>query len=172
MHDGPLDMRYDTRQSLTAEDIVNAWSRDDLAELFRRLGEEPRAAYVAKAIFLHRRRARITRTAQLAEIIASVIPRTGKMHPATRVFQALRIAVNAELDAVAEGVDAAIATLAPGGRLAVISFHSLEDRVIKQKFLSDTRVRVLTKRPIVASRNEQMHNPRSRSAKLRIAEKI
>lgn len=170
--DGPLDMRYNVHEGVTAADIVNGWSRDDLATLFRQWGEEPRSAQVAKAIFDARRGERIARTVQLADIVASVVPRTGKIHPATRVFQALRIAVNDELGAVAQGIAAAIAVLAPGGRLAIISFHSLEDRLVKRAFLDTPSVRVLTKKPIVAGRREQQENPRSRSAKLRIVEKI
>jgi 16S rRNA (cytosine1402-N4)-methyltransferase len=169
--DGPLDMRYDVRDTVTAEVIVNGWSRDDLMALFRQYGEEPRAPQVAKAIFEARREMRITRTTQLAEIIASVVPRTGKIHQATRVFQALRIAVNDELGAVQQGIASAISTLAPKGRLAIISFHSLEDRMVKHSFLKATGVQILTKKPLVATRSEQETNPRSRSAKLRILER-
>lgn len=170
--DGPLDMRYDVREGITAADIVNSWSRDDLTTLFRQLGEEPRSPQVAKAIFEARREMRITSTAQLAAIISSVVPRTGKIHPATRVFQALRIAVNDEFGALEKGIDAAIHVLAPSGKLAIMSFHSLEDRIVKQAFLARSDVHILTKRPIIATRNEQKSNPRSRSAKLRIVEKI
>lgn len=169
--DGPLDMRYDVSDGVTAEDIVNSWSRDDLATLFRRYGEEPRAPHIAKALFDARRRERITRTLQLAAIVSSVVPRTGKIHPATRVFQALRIAVNDELRSVEQGIPAAISTLVSGGRLAVITFHSLEDRIVKHAFLQHADVRIVTKKPITASRAEQRQNPRSRSAKLRIVEK-
>ncbi len=169
--DGPLDMRYDTRDGITAEDIVNSWSKDDLTTIFRRFGEEPRAPYIAKAIFEARRKARITRTLQLADIISSVVRRTGKIHPATRTFQALRIVVNDEFRAVEEGIAHGIAALVPGGRFAVLSFHSLEDRIVKQAFLSAHDGIVLTKKPLVAGREEQRNNPRSRSAKLRIFEK-
>lgn len=170
--DGPLDMRYDIRDGVTAADIVNGWSRDDLMALFRQYGEESRAPQVAKAIFEARREVRITRTLQLANIVSSVVPRTGKIHPATRVFQALRIAVNDEFGAVRDGIVAAIALLSPGGRLAVLSFHSLEDRIVKHAFLESTQTKVLTKKPIVATYQEQKDNPRSRSAKLRIVEKL
>ena len=170
--DGPLDMRYDIREGVTAEDIVNSWSRDDLETLFRRYGEEPRAPQAAKAIFDARRKERIATTLQLSAIITSVIPRTGKTHPATRIFQALRIAVNDELGAVEAGIAEAIRILVPGGRCAIISFHSLEDRIVKQAFLAHPSVRVLTKKPIVAGREEEQLNPRSRSAKLRIVEKL
>ena len=170
--DGPLDMRYDVHDGVTAADIVNSWSRDDLTDLFRQYGEEPRAPQIAKAIFEVRREMRITRTVQLADVVASVVPRTGKMHPATRVFQALRIAVNDELGAVKAGVAASLAVLAPKGRLAIISFHSLEDRIVKHAFADAQDVTAITKKPLVASRDEQQQNPRSRSAKLRIVEKI
>lgn len=170
--DGPLDMRYDVRDGVTAADIVNGWSRDDLTDLFRRYGEESRAPQVAKAIFEARREMRITRTLQLASVVSSVVPRTGKIHPATRVFQALRIAVNDEFGAVEQGIAAAIRVLVPGGRLAVISFHSLEDRIVKHAFLESITTKVLTKKPIVATYQEQKDNPRSRSAKLRIVEKL
>lgn len=170
--DGPLDMRYDVHDGVTAADIVNSWSRDDLADLFRQYGEEMRAPQVAKAIFDARREMRITRTVQLAEIVASVVPRTGKIHPATRVFQALRIAVNDELGAVREGIAAALSVLAPRGRLVIISFHSLEDRIVKHTFAEAQGCMLVTKKPIVATRKEQQENPRSRSAKLRIIEKV
>ena len=170
--DGPLDMRYDVRDGVTAADIVNGWSRDDLTDLFRRYGEESRAPQVAKAIFDARREMRITRTLQLASVVSSVVPRTGKIHPATRVFQALRIAVNDEFGAVEQGIAAAIKVLAPGGKLAILSFHSLEDRIVKHAFLESTHTKVLTKKPLVATHQEQKDNPRSRSAKLRIVEKL
>lgn len=170
--DGPLDMRYDVRGSVTAADIVNGWSRDDLTDLFRRYGEESRAPQVAKAIFDARREMRITRTLQLASVVLSVVPRTGKIHPATRVFQALRIAVNDEFGAVEQGIAAAIKVLAPGGKLAILSFHSLEDRIVKHAFLKSTQTKVLTKKPIVATHQEQKDNPRSRSAKLRVVMKV
>ncbi|MCR4311858.1 MAG: 16S rRNA (cytosine(1402)-N(4))-methyltransferase RsmH [Candidatus Uhrbacteria bacterium] len=171
-HDGPLDMRYDTRQALTAEDVVNSWSRDDLATVFRRYGEEPKAPQAAKAIFDARREQRITTTLQLADIIAAVIPRRGKMHPATLVFQALRIVVNDELGEIERGLAAAIAALKPGGRIAVITFHSLEDRLVKTTFREHGHVQLITKKPLTASREEAKANPRARSAKLRVAQKI
>jgi 16S rRNA (cytosine1402-N4)-methyltransferase len=172
MHDGPLDMRYDVQQELTAADIVNSWSRDDLATIFRRYGEEPRAPIVAKAIFDARRANRISTTGELATIISSVIPRTGKMHPATRVFQALRIVVNDELGEVEKGLAGITAALNSGGRFAIITFHSLEDRLVKVWCKEQGDLKSITKKPIVASRDEQKSNPRSRSAKLRIVEKI
>jgi 16S rRNA (cytosine1402-N4)-methyltransferase len=172
MHDGPLDMRYDVRQELTAAMIVNSWSRDDIATILRRFGEEPRAPMIAKAIFDARREMRIETTKQLADIVSSVVPRTGKTHPATRTFQALRIVVNDELGEVERGLAAITDRLNPGGRLAVITFHSLEDRAVKIFFKQRHGLRSLTKKPIVASREEVQQNSRSRSAKLRIVEKL
>ncbi len=171
MTDGPLDMRYDQRQTLTAEAIVNSWSRDELATLFRRYGEEPRAVQIAKAIFEARREQRITTTGQLADIVSAVVPRRGKTHPATKVFQALRIAVNDELGEVEKGLAAVVNVLKPGGRLAVISFHSLEDRTVKLWLKKQETFVSLSKKPIVPTRAEVISNPRARSAKLRVAER-
>lgn len=172
MKDGPLDMRYDTRQELSAEVIVNTWTRDDLTTILRRFGEEPRSAIIAKAIVDARREMRIDTTYQLAEIVASVVHRTGKIHPATKTFQALRIVVNDELGEVERGLTAALAKLNSGGRCAVITFHSLEDRAVKILFKTQAGLKPITKKPIVATQTEMIENPRSRSAKLRIVEKI
>lgn len=172
MHDGPLDMRYDQTQDLTAEEVVNSWSRDDLATIFRRYGEEMRAHQVAKAIFDARHVLRITSTGRLAEIVSTVIPRFGKTHPATKVFQALRIVVNDELGEVEKGLVGIVDALNPGARFAIITFHSLEDRLVKVWCKEREDVMSVTKKPITASREEQRSNPRSRSAKLRIVEKI
>ncbi len=172
MKDGPLDMRYDTRQELSAETIVNTWTRDDLTTILRRFGEEPRSAIIAKAIVDARREMRIDTTYQLAEIVASVVHRTGKIHPATKTFQALRIVVNDELGEVERGLAAALAKLNSGGRCAVITFHSLEDRAVKILFKTQAGLKPITKKPIVATQTEMIENPRSRSAKLRIVEKI
>lgn len=170
MKDGPLDMRYDTKQELTAAGIVNSWPRDDLATVFRLYGEDPYAHNVAKAITEARKKEKFTTTGQLASLILSLAGgRRGKIHPATRVFQALRIAVNDELGELARGLNAITERLVPGGRIAIITFHSLEDRVVKQFFRDDPRLDVLTKRPIVATQTERIENPRSRSAKLRVA---
>ncbi len=171
MNDGPLDMRYDIQQSLTAEEVVNSWSREELATLFRQLGEEPKAAIIAKAIFEARRRDRITSTKQLAEVIEEVVARRGKIHPATKVFQALRMIVNDELGELAKGLEAAREVLTPGGRLAVISFHSLEDRQVKLWLKEQKGLLSITKKPIVPGRDEVEDNPRARSAKLRLAER-
>ena len=171
MKDGPLDMRYDTRQELSAEGIVNKWTREDLSTIFRRFGEDPRSAIIAKAIVDARRSMRIDTTYQLAEIVASVVPRQGKIHPATRIFQALRIVVNDELGEVERGLTAALEKLNSGGRCAVITFHSLEDRLVKNLFKTQQGLLHITKKPIIASEEEAKANPRSRSAKLRIVEK-
>lgn len=170
-HEGPLDMRYDTTQALTAEAIVNGWSRDDLAAILRRYGEEPRAQQIAKAIFDARRAERITTTTQLADVISTVVPRFGKAHPATKTFQALRIVVNDEFGEIERGLEAAIAALKPGGRIAVITFHSLEDRLVKLILKQHRLLRPITKKPIVPTREEVLKNRRARSAKLRLAEK-
>jgi 16S rRNA (cytosine1402-N4)-methyltransferase len=185
--EGPLDMRYDQRQELTAEMIVNGWSQDDLAHIFRVYGEEPAARVVAKAIYDARKKTRITTTLQLAELVASVIRRRAgtplksplakggrRIHPATRVFQALRLAVNDELGELERALPALLELLRHGGRLAVISFHSLEDRIVKKFFQSQDgqTVRLINKRVITPSQEEIRRNPRSRSAKLRVAERI
>lgn len=172
MKDGPLDMRYDQSQELTAELIVNGWSKDELAELFRKLGEERFAPQIAKAIFQARRKERITRTSQLADVISSAVRRSGKHHPATKVFQALRIAVNDELGEVEKGMAAAVEVLKPGGRLAIISFHSLEDRLVKRFIKGHDELEPVHKKAIKPEFEETKTNPRARSAKLRIAKKI
>lgn len=171
--DGPLDMRYDTRQEVTASTLVNEAGEAELADLFRRLGEEPHAERIAQKIVEARSSAPITRTLELADLVCEVSPRRGRLHPATRVFQALRMAVNDELGHLARGIEAACDVLASGGRLAIISFHSLEDRLIKQAFRARHHqgFTVLTKHVIKPSFGERKRNPRSRSAKLRILEK-
>ena len=171
MGDGPLDMRYDPEQELTAATIVNSWSKEDLAQLLRVYGEEPQAARMATCLVEARAHEPIVRTVQLADIILATIPRSGKTHPATRTFQALRIAVNDELGELERTLPAIVRLLAPGGRLAVISFHSLEDRLVKKFLLSCSALQIITKKPITPSDEEQKNNPRSRSAKLRVAQK-
>ncbi|MBI2476938.1 16S rRNA (cytosine(1402)-N(4))-methyltransferase RsmH [Candidatus Uhrbacteria bacterium] len=169
--EGPLDMRYDVRDGVTAADIVNTWDEHALIQLFAREGEERYARKIARAIVEARRAGRIETTTKLADMISRAVPRKGHLHPATRVFQALRIAVNDELGALEAVLPQAQKALAFGGRLLVISFHSLEDRIVKRFLRSSDHLRVLTKKPIVASADEQKQNPRSRSAKLRVAEK-
>lgn len=170
--EGALDMRFDQSQEVTAETIVNGWAKDELAELFRVYGDEPRANTIAKAIFNARRKERIITTTQLADVVSSAVRRSGKAHPATRVFQAIRMAVNDELGHIERALPAAVDLLKPGGRIAVISFHSLEDRLVKRFLRSREDLTIITKKPIKPSFEEQKQNPRSRSAKLRIAQKI
>lgn len=171
-HDGPLDMRYDQSQTLTVEVIVNEWSQDELARIFRQLGEDPRARQAAEAIVVCRKDKRIETTAQLVQCLASALPRQGRTHGATRMFQALRIAVNDELGELERALPDLVDLLAPGGRIAIISFHSLEDRLVKQFLKSRTDLHLVNKHVITPSQEEVRKNPRARSAKLRVAEKI
>jgi 16S rRNA (cytosine1402-N4)-methyltransferase len=173
-HDGPLDMRMDNRQTLSAADIVNAYNEADLTALFRRYGEEPHAGKAARAIVTNRP---FTTTVELADAVAKAIGRRGKVHPATRVFQALRIAVNSELELLEKSLPIWVQLLKPGGRLAIISFHSLEDRIVKWSLADftggyDATLQLLNKKPITADAKEIVFNPRARSAKLRAAAKI
>ncbi len=172
--DGPLDMRYDRTQEMTAEAIVNGWAKEELMRVFRVYGEERFAAKIAEAIVRARRDERIVTTEQLVNVIASVVARRGKIHPATRVFQALRIAVNDELGELERALPQAVEVLGKGGRLAVISFHSLEDRIVKNFFKKQDgkSLRVLTKHVVTPTEQEIAQNPRARSAKLRVAERL
>lgn len=177
--DQGLDMRYnDETGFLTAEKIVNEWPEEKITELLENYGEEKFARKIAKNIVEQRKLGRIKSTFQLIEIIKDATPSAywrGKIHYATRTFQALRIAVNDELENIKRVLPQAISLLAPDGRLAVISFHSLEDRIVKNFFASESKkgtVKILTKKPITAGRDELSKNPRSRSAKLRVAIKI
>jgi 16S rRNA (cytosine1402-N4)-methyltransferase len=192
MLDGPLDMRMDTNSSQTAADLVNTLSREELVRIIREYGEESRAGAIARAIEKARVRGPITRTVQLAEIVSSVFPPypPRRIHPATLTFQALRIAVNDEMGSLREGLDHIMSCLKPGGRLAVITFHSLEDRVVKQTFARAAKgcvcpprlpvcscgrkptLKVLTQRPVIAGPQDVEKNPAARSAKLRAAEKL
>jgi 16S rRNA (cytosine1402-N4)-methyltransferase len=173
--DGPLDMRMDQSQSLSAETIVNNFSEADLIDVLRRYGEEPKAVTIAKLIIAHRP---IATTHQLAGIVARAWPGFHRIHPATRTFQAFRIAVNDELTLIEQSLPLWFQLLEPGGRIAVISFHSLEDRIVKQALQDvagkgyDAEFRLLTKHPVTAGPTELVHNPRARSAKLRAAVKI
>jgi 16S rRNA (cytosine1402-N4)-methyltransferase len=172
--DGPLDMRMDQSQSLDAATVVNTYSLDDLVRIIKQYGEEPRAKRIAQAIIADRP---LTTTQQLAELIRSVMPKGSKTHPATKTFQALRIAVNDELELLRQALPLWVELLNPGGRVGVISFHSLEDRLVKQAFAElageryDAPVRLLTKHPVTADEHELFFNPRARSAKLRAAVK-
>lgn len=169
--DGPLDMRYDQTEKTSAANIVNEWSEGELADLFRRYGEEPKAKQIAKAIVTARQKKRVERTTELVSCIETVVKRTGRLHPATRVFQALRMVVNDELGALSAFLPQAVTALNDGGRIAIITFHSLEDRIVKQYFKTSPELFAITKRPVVASREEIQKNPRARSAKLRVAER-
>jgi 16S rRNA (cytosine1402-N4)-methyltransferase len=193
--DGPLDMRMDRGRGATAADLVNGLPERELSRILFEYGEEPRSRRIARSIVARRTEAPFRSTADLARVIAAAAAAAGgdharRIHPATRAFQALRIAVNDELRGLAGALPAALEALAPGGRLAVISFHSLEDRIVKRFFQGKTgrctcppglpvcvcgaqaRVRLLSKKPVVPGPAEVARNPRSRSAKLRVAEKL
>jgi 16S rRNA (cytosine1402-N4)-methyltransferase len=186
---GPLDMRMGPDASLTADDVVNRWPEQDLARIIRRFGEERHAGRIAAAIVAARP---IGDTADLADVVAGAVPARSRRsgHPARRTFQALRIAVNDELDALATGLDVAVRMLRPGGRLIVISYHSLEDRIAKRRFAAGARgcicppdlpvcgcgrtpeIRVLKGTPVAPTPEEVDANPRARSARLRAVEKV
>jgi len=199
--DGPLDMRADPDQALTAGDIVNSWDERKLRRIFAELGEEPEAARVAAAIVRRRARTPFLTAEDLGHFVYGVKAakrggakrggaKQGKIDPATRVFQAIRMTVNDELGNIARGLAAAVSLLRPGGRLAVISFHSLEDRAVKQFIARESRdcicpphlptcvcghragLRVVSRRPLMAAAAESARNPRARSARLRVAEKL
>ena len=193
MHDAKLDMRMDTDSPLSAYEIVNEYTEQRLKEVIYDYGEERFAPRIAAAICKHRKEQPITTTHQLTEIIKSAIPSAARAdgpHPAKRTFQAIRIEVNGELDVIRPLIDSATANLVSGGRLAVISFHSLEDRIVKQSFKSylggctcpkdfpicvcgrKPVIKEISKKPILPSAEELEYNPRSRSAKLRVAEKL
>lgn len=188
--DGPLDMRMDTRAAFSARNLVNEAPEGEIADILWQFGEERASRAIARAIVKARSQAPITTTAQLAHVVESVLPRKGRQHPGTRTFQALRIAVNGELDALDALLDSSVRLLGKGGRMAVITFHSLEDRRVKQFFDLRSRpeidrpewpaprpnpdycFRLLSRKPVTAGEEELSTNPRSRSAKLRGVEKI
>jgi 16S rRNA (cytosine1402-N4)-methyltransferase len=191
--DARLDMRLDPEAEVpTAWNIVNEWEPEQIADVIYQYGEERRSRHIARVIADRRKSNPIETNRELAEIVQSALGgrRGARIHPATRTFQAIRIAVNGELDALQSGLEAGRDLLAPGGRLAVISFHSLEDRITKQFFQQEARdcicppdfpvcncdhkstLRIITRRPVMASEDEQRANPRSRSARLRVAERI
>lgn len=189
MQDGPLDMRMDTTQGFCAADLVNTAEEKVLADLIFEFGEERNARRIARAIVGARQEKPFATTAQLAELIEKICPRRGsRIHPATRTFQALRMAVNREMESLEEGLAAALALTRPGGRIAVITFHSLEDRYVKRVFrrhevkeeslpqggvrrvFDPPAVRRVTRKPVTASAAEIAENPRARSAKLRVVE--
>jgi 16S rRNA (cytosine1402-N4)-methyltransferase len=169
---GPLDMRMDPDDE-SAVELVNSAREEELARIIYQFGEERRSRRVAAAIVRARRRRPIETTEELAGIVVSAVGgRRGGPHPARRTFQALRIAVNRELEELAASLPRAVGVLAPGGRVVVIAYHSLEDRIVKRFFAGDDRLTVLTKKPLVPSAGEAGRNPRARSAKLRAAELI
>jgi 16S rRNA (cytosine1402-N4)-methyltransferase len=171
----PLDMRMDDRSPETAADLLNLGCADELADMFYYYGEERHARRIAARLVSEREKGRIATTAQLAAIVAEAVPKRfhpKKIHVATKVFQALRIAVNRELENLARILDATGNILKPGGKICVISFHSLEDRLVKWKFREDPLLRVLTKKPVVPDEAERRANPRARSAKLRAAVRL
>jgi len=190
MRNGPLDMRMDPSSDKTAGAIINSYSEEELTRLFRDLGEEPAARRIASAIVKQRKTAPFRETLGLARAIEKIVGRHGRRHPATQVFQALRMAVNDELGALEQGLRVVTDRLEPGARIAVISFHSLEDRMVKNFFRERSReyidrpewpeprpnkerdLLVITPRPVEPSENEQRFNARARSAKLRVAEKL
>ena len=169
LRDGPLDMRFGPDEKFTADDVVNHFAERDLVRLLFEFGEEPRARRIARAIVQRRP---IRGTAHLAEVVEGTLGRRGRIHPATRTFQGIRIEVNQELQALKTALSAAAETLQPGGRLVVISYHSLEDRLVKTTLRESTVLRVLTKKPIFPSQEEVAFNPRSRSARMRAAERL
>lgn len=172
--EAPLDMRMDQQQIISALDIVNSSSENDLADIIWRYGEEPKSRQIARQIVKSRP---VKTTTELAAIAARAWPGHSRVHPATRTFQAIRIAVNDELGQLQKALPVWLKLLAPGGRIAVISFHSLEDRIVKQFFASesgdryDASLNLLTKHPVTPGPQELANNPRSRSAKLRVAAK-
>ncbi len=193
MHDAPLDMRMDLSQALTAREVVNTYSKEALRDILSRYGEERYASAIAQRIVKARETKPIETTLELVDVIRTSMPAAAlreKQHPAKRSFQAIRCAVNGELEAIPTMIDAAVDRLAPGGRLAIISFHSLEDRLVKTGFQRHCRgctcppdfpvcvcgkkpaLALVGRKPILPSQEELERNPRSRSAKLRVAEKL
>ena len=190
MRNGPLDMRMDPRREQTAADVINSYSEEELTRLFRDLGEEPAARRIASQLVKQRKTEPFRETVQLARAIEKIVWRHGRRHPATQVFQALRMEVNDELGALEAGLGALTTRLETGARIAVIAFHSLEDRIVKNFFRDrsrewldrpewpeprpnpDYKFTLLTSKPVEPDAEEQRTNPRSRSAKLRVAERI
>lgn len=166
-----LDMRMDRREALTAYDVVNKYNYEALKRIILEFGEEYRAGRIAKVITEERKKKPITTAKELAEIVGKAKKRTGKIHPATKTFQAIRIEVNEELNSLRSGLADAIDMARPKGRIGVISFHSLEDRIVKEMFRGSASLSIVTKKPIRPGREEVLSNPNARSAKLRVAEK-
>ena len=193
MQDGPLDMRMNIQDTLTAKDFVNNASKEELSNIIKRYGEERWAARIAEFIVKHREEKEIETTQELVSIIEKAIPkkaREANSHPAKRTFQALRIAINREIEGLSEAINDFVDILHPGGRLAIISFHSLEDRIVKKTFRDlasecvcppkmpvcicnkEPKIKVITKKSITASEKELRENSRAKSARLRMAEKL
>jgi 16S rRNA (cytosine1402-N4)-methyltransferase len=172
--EGELDMRFDVEQGEPAWRMIARMSEEHLADVIYQYGEERFSRRIAKKIIEQRRTEPIRTASQLAELVRSCVPRSRghNIDPATRTFQALRIAVNGELDALRTALRRLPDYLKPGGRLAIISFHSLEDRIVKEAFRDDERLQAITRKPIVAREEESSRNPRARSAKLRVAERV
>jgi len=174
--DEPLDMRFSSQDMLTAAEIINSWPQEEIARILTEFGEERYSRRIARAIREKRKRERIITTYQLVEILKEVLPvnyEHHRIHFATRTFQALRIAVNKELENLTEGLEQSLSVLSSGGKIVVISFHSLEDRIVKHFFRKEAQLqhlKILTKRPILPSSEEMEENRRSRSAKLRAAQ--
>jgi 16S rRNA (cytosine1402-N4)-methyltransferase len=192
-HEAPLDMRMDRTSRLSAYDIVNSFAQKDLERIIRVFGEEKMAGRIARAISQKRRLSPLSTTVELANVIISAMPaklRRQKIHPATRTFQAIRIAVNGELDSIKPAIESAVSVLNHGGRICIISFHSLEDRIVKNEFRAltggcicpkdvpicvccrEAKLKILTKKAVTPTAAEVEDNPRSRSAKLRVAERV
>jgi 16S rRNA (cytosine1402-N4)-methyltransferase len=193
MQDAELDMRMDQNDSLTAAEVINKWQEEELTRIFYEYGQERYSKLIARKIVKKRDTMQIKTTFELNDIIVSALPAAARrelQHPSKRCFQALRIAVNNELDAIKTMLEEAPSLLKPGGRLCVISFHSLEDRIVKRTFAAEAKgcvcpgdfpvcacgfvpaLKLITRKPITADEEEVKHNPRARSAKLRIAERI
>ncbi|MGC8976295.1 MAG: 16S rRNA (cytosine(1402)-N(4))-methyltransferase RsmH [Candidatus Ratteibacteria bacterium] len=169
--DGVLDMRYDRNSHLTAYDIVNSWSRENLIYIFKNYGEIKNCERIVNEIIERRKKKKFERTKEFADFIVQNFKEKRKIHPATRFFLALRIAVNDELNCLKKGLESALKVLKNGGRVLVISFNSLEDRIVKKFFKEKGQIKILTKKPITPDKNEIKENPLSRSAKLRVGEK-
>jgi len=170
-----LDMRMDQGQKLTAEDVVNRYPEKDLADLIWKYGEERFSRRIARSIVISRLKKRIVSCSELAAIIEKAVRRRGRIHPATKTFQALRIEVNKELEELTAAIGGGAELLKKGGRLCVISYHSLEDRIVKNAFRQLAKegiFNIITRKPLVPSRQERIFNPSARSAKLRVGEKI
>ncbi len=175
LKDEPLDMRMDKRQALTAETVINRYSEKDLADIIWKFGEERFSRRIAKLIVTARHKKLIRSCGDLAGIIEMSVRRRGRIHPATRTFQALRIEVNKELEELPAAIEAGVELLDAGGRFCILSYHSLEDRIVKnafRKLAKEGLFNIITRKPLVPGRLERQSNPSSRSAKLRVGEKI